>query len=607
MNNSQKRKQIKIVIGLTVFASTLGAFLGIKDYKSLPPIVDYSQYQEYLEEGKVDAVTYSNSNEYMTIYLQNEDTKDMTYKDIIKYDYPDEDMVRTICPQNEDFRKDLLEQDVVVLQQGDGFLSFLNKYAFSILEIMFFTGLIISMSKMTKQNNQEYGMVDRPQDIPVDFDDIIGLDEIKGDMELIIKQLKEKKYSKDLPHGVIFTGVGGTGKTMTAKAIAKKAGVNFMYVDSSSLVDMYVGLGARKVRKIFKQARESSPCVVFFDEIDAIGRKRGSQGNNAENEQTINALLTELDGFNSRNNVFVIGATNRVDILDDALIRSGRFDRIITIDAPKKWETRKELFDHYLNKNDSYKLSEDIDTKVLAKQTTGFTGADISAIIREAKMIAFGKDTDVLTQEILEEAIDKKVFKGSRSNSEQHSKDKEIVAYHESGHAVATILCGEEVARISVMGMTSGVGGAVFKTDKDTLFNTKKEMENAIKIAYAGRASEEVFFGKDNITQGASNDITQATSILYNYVSKLGFNDDTGLIDYELLSQNILPTNDKMIEKMAELSNSLYHETVQLVSENKETVERLAKILLKEKTLSGENVKKVFNNSYVQQDKKEGA
>lgn len=607
MNNNQKRKQIKIVIGLTVFASTLGAFLGIKDYKSLPPIVDYSQYQEYLEEGKVDAVTYSNSNEYMTIYLQNEDTKDMTYKDIIKYDYPDEDMVRTICPQNEDFRKDLLEQDVVVLQQGDGFLSFLNKYAFSILEIMFFTGLIISMSKMTKQNNQEYGMVDRPQDIPVDFDDIIGLDEIKGDMELIIKQLKERKYSKDLPHGVIFTGVGGTGKTMTAKAIAKKAGVNFMYVDSSSLVDMYVGLGARKVRKIFKQARENSPCVVFFDEIDAIGRKRGSQGNNAENEQTINALLTELDGFNSRNNVFVIGATNRVDILDDALIRSGRFDRIITIDAPKKWETRKELFDHYLNKNDSYKLSEDIDTKVLAKQTTGFTGADISAIIREAKMIAFGKDTDMLTQAILEEAIDKKVFKGSRSNSEQHSKDKEIVAYHESGHAVATILCGEEVARISVMGMTSGVGGAVFKTDKDTLFNTKKEMENAIKIAYAGRASEEVFFGKDNITQGASNDITQATSILYNYVSKLGFNDDTGLIDYELLSQNILPTNDKMIEKMAELSNSLYHETVQLISENKETVERLAKILLKEKTLSGENVKKVFNNSYIQQDKKEGA
>lgn len=603
MNDKQKKKQIKIVAGITVVASMLGAFLGIKDYNSLPPIVDYSEYQEYLEEGKVDAVTYSDSSEYMTIYLQNEDTKDMTYSEIIKYDYPDKDMVRTICPQNDDFRKELLSQDVVVLQQGDGFLDFLSKYSFSILEIMFFTGLIISMSKMTKQNNQEYGMVDKPQDIPVDFDDIIGLDEIKGDMELIIKQLKEGKYSKDLPHGVIFAGVGGTGKTMTAKAIAKKAGVNFMYVDSSSLVDMYVGLGARKVRKIFKQAKENSPCVIFFDEIDAIGRKRGSRGNNAENEQTINALLTELDGFNSRNNVFVIGATNRVDILDDALIRSGRFDRIITIDAPKKWETRKELFDHYLNKSDSYKLSDNVDTKVLAKQTTGFTGADISAIIREAKMIAFGKDTEVITQDILEEAIDKKVFKGSRSNAKQHSKDKEIVAYHESGHAVATILCGEEVARISVMGMTSGVGGAVFKTDKDMLFNTKKEMENSVKIAYAGRASEEVFFGKENITQGASNDITQATSILYNYVSKLGFDENTGLLDYELLSQNILPTNDNVIEKMSELSNRLYHETVQLISENKGTVERLAKVLLKEKTLSGENVKKVFDNSYIPKKK----
>jgi cell division protease FtsH len=599
MKNSKKSKkrQIGIIVGITAVASLTGTALAINDYNNLPPLIDYSEYQEYLEEGKVDAVTYSDG-EYMTIYLETEETKDMTYEEIIAYDYPDDSMFRTIYPKNADFRKELLEQNVVVLQGSDNFSNFMSKYLFSILEIMFFTGVIISMRNMTKQNNQEYGIVDKPQDIPVEFDDIIGLDEIKGDMELIIKQIKEGKYSKDLPHGVIFAGVGGTGKTMTAKAIAREAGVNFMYVDSSSLIDMYVGLGARKIRKIFKQARDNSPCVVFFDELDAIGRKRGSRGNNAEHEQTINALLTELDGFNGRDNVFVIGATNRVDVLDDALIRSGRFDRIITIDAPKKWETRRQLFDSYLKKGDNYKLAEDVDTSVLAKQTTGFTGADIASIIREAKMIAFGKDTNVLTQEILEEAIDKKVFKGSRSNSEQHQKDKEIVAYHESGHAISTILLGEEVARISVMGMTSGVGGAVFRTDKDKLFNTKQEMENTIKIAYAGRASEEVFFGKENITQGASNDITQATSILYNYVSKLGFNESTGLLDYELLSQNVLPTNDKVVAEMTKLSNRLYSETVQLISENRETVERLAKVLLQKKTLSGENVKKVFDNTY---------
>lgn len=598
--NKKKKKQIKIVIGITVFAGLLGSFLAIKDYKNLPKIIDYSEYQEYLDEGKIDAVTYQDDKEYMTLYLGNEETEGMTYEEIIKYDYPDENMLRTIYPQNDEFRKELLEQNVVVLQSEGGFAGFMDNHGFQIVQLCLLTVFICSMlSVMTGQaGKNEYGIVEKPQDISVNFNDIIGLDEIKGDMEIIIKQIKESKYSKDLPHGVIFTGIGGTGKTMTAKAVAKEAGVNFMYVDSSSLVDMYIGLGARKIRKIFKQARENSPCVIFFDELDAVGRKRGNRGNNAEHEQTINALLTELDGFKERDNIFVIGATNRIDILDDALVRSGRFDRVITIDAPKKWETRKEMFDNYLKKGDNYKTAENVDTEALAKQTTGFTGADISAIIREAKMIAFGKDTDIITQEFLEEAIDKKVFKGSRSNAEQHQKDKEIVAYHESGHAVLTILLGEEVSRISVMGMTSGVGGAVFRNDKNTLFNTKKEMENTIKIAYAGRASEEVFFGKENITQGASNDITQATSVLYNYVSKLGFNESTGLLDYEFLSQNVLPTNDKIIDEMSELSNRLYDETVKLISENKEIVERLAKVLLKEKTLSGEDVKKVFNNSY---------
>lgn len=598
--NKKKNKQIKIVVGFIVFAVFLGSFLAIKDYKNLPKIIDYSEYQEYLDEGKIDAVTYVDDKEYMTLYLGNEETEGMTYEEIIKYDYPDENMLRTIYPQNDDFRKELLEQNVVVLQSEGGFAGFMDNHGFQIVQLCLLTVFIFSMlSVMTGQmGKNECGIVEKPQDISVNFNDIIGLDEIKGDMEIIIKQIKERKYSKDLPHGVIFTGIGGTGKTMTAKAIAKEAGVSFMYVDSSSLVDMYIGLGARKIRKIFKQARENSPCVIFFDELDAVGRKRGNRGNNAEHEQTINALLTELDGFKERDNIFVIGATNRIDILDDALVRSGRFDRVITIDAPKRWETRKEMFDNYLKKGDNYKTAENVDTEALAKQTTGFTGADISAIIREAKMIAFGKDTNIITQEILEEAIDKKVFKGSRSNEEEYQKDKEIVSYHESGHAVLTVLLGEEVSRISVMGMTSGVGGAVFRSDKNTLFSTKKELENTIKIAYAGRATEEVFFGKENVTQGAGNDITQATSILYNYVSKLGFNESTGLLDYEVLSQNILSASDKTITEMAELSNRLYAETVELISENKEIVERLAQVLLKEKTLSGEDVKKVFNNSY---------
>lgn len=226
-----------------------------------------------------------------------------------------------------------------------------------------------------------------------------------------------------------------------------------------------------------------------------------------------------MDGFGDRGDIFVIAATNRAADLDPALVRAGRFDRTVKIEPPTKWETRKELFDHYLK---DFTLEKDVDTENLAKQTVGFSGADIAAVCREASMIMYGRDGETICQNDLEEAIDKIVFKGNRSSEEQ-SDALEIVAYHEAGHAVMNLLSGKPVARISVMGMTSGVGGAVFQADDNSVFHTKESIEQEVKILYAGRASEEIKFGRERITDGASNDITEATKLLVNYLTRFGF------------------------------------------------------------------------------------
>lgn len=303
-----------------------------------------------------------------------------------------------------------------------------------------------------------------------------------------------------------------------------------------------------------------------------------------------NAMLTELDGFDARGDILVVAATNRADTLDPALLRSGRFDRQIRIDIPKKWETRKELFQLYLKGNPMEESS--IDT--LAKQTVGFSGADIAAVCREAKMIAFREDSKTITPDFLEEAIDKKVFKGNRSDDKQHEDDLAIVAYHEAGHAVMTLLCGKEVSRISIMGMTSGVGGAVFQSDSDRFFETKHEYESHVMIAYAGRASEQIHFGSDNITQGACNDISQATKTLIAYVAKFGFDSEYGLVDMEAFQSTAY--GDDVRKRVSELSNKFYEKALHLLSENYNAVEVLAQHLLEVKTMSGDEAKELIDH-----------
>jgi len=590
-HKNNKKKSYKGLIAVVAGALLIGvpAISALNSSQNEPERITYKEYQNYLSSGQIDIVTYKEDSEYMTIFLGDSNTADMTDEQKEKYDYPDDSVFRVQFPNNEDFRKEMLESGVLLYNaaKDDKFLDFLNNYAGLIVYLALIGVLIVAMKKNNPASSTGFMKEIAAEDIKVSFDDVIGHEEIKEDLKLLVKQMQDGKNVRDLSHGILFEGSQGTGKTMLAKAVAHEAGLNFVSVDSSNLVEMYVGLGARRVRSAFKKARSMTPCVLFFDELDAVGAKRGSQRSHRENDQTINALLTEMDGFQNSDGIFVIAATNRADTLDDALIRSGRFDRKVKIEAPKKWETRKQLFDHYLKDE---KIADDVNTEILAKQVVGFSGADIAAVVRESRLVSYRDDTGSISQDNLEEAIDKIVFKGNRTDGKQHEEDVRIVAYHEAGHAIATLATGNEVSRISIRGMTSGVGGAVFSADNDKLFESRKELESSVIIAYAGRASEEVFFGEENVTQGAGNDISKATAMLYQYVAKFGFDKTFGLVDYDVLSGSGLMLEKSVTDRITAISDRLYKETVQLIADHKEETETLARKLIEAKTLDGGEV-----------------
>lgn len=428
----------------------------------------------------------------------------------------------------------------------------------------------------------------------VKFDDIIGHDEALEEIRFITKLIKNPELGDVIgarvPHGILFAGPPGTGKTMLAKAIANEAGVPFLYQNASSFIELYVGTGAKRVRNLFKAARKHAPCIIFIDEIDAIGLSRSAKrSTSSEDLQTINALLQEMDGFKKHDNIFIIAATNNPDGLDEALVRAGRFDRQVTINPPRDWEVRKDLFKNYLSK---CKVNNNVDLDNLSRQTAGFTGADIASICNEAGIIAIMNDKREIDTACLEEAIDKKVFKGSRAKKAAHMHDKEIIAYHEAGHAVMSYLLGEPIARASIQSTTSGVGGAVFNEDNNTVFHTKTYIEHRIMIAYAGRASEEIKFKE--ITTGAANDITNATELITQYVEKMGFDESFGLLDIGVLTTNHMVSDTIINEKMSSMSVQLYDQTKKTLKESYDMVEKLAQELLKVETLTGTEIDALF-------------
>ena len=435
----------------------------------------------------------------------------------------------------------------------------------------------------------------------ITFKDVAGLDEEKNELLEIVNFLKEPKKFQEMgakiPRGILLYGKPGTGKTLIAKAIAGEAKVPFISMSGSEFIEMFAGLGASRVRKLFEKAKKVSPCIVFIDEIDAIGARRtGGSGAESENNQTLNQLLVEMDGFDSDQTVIVLAATNRPEMLDKALLRPGRFDRQITIAVPDAKGREEILKIHSANKP----LGEDINLKDIATDTAGFTGAELANVLNEAAIIATTRQHEKIVMDDLEEAV-KKVTVGLQKNSRVISeKDKKLTAYHEAGHAIVSkyLETQQDVKEVSIIPRGLAGGYTMYKTNEDKYYISKTEMEEKLVALLGGRAAEQIAL--NDISTGASNDIEVATELAKDMVRKYGMSDRVGPINLESKEQYELQAFGNNIEdiigvEVKELIDTAYKKAQELILEHMDKLHAVAQKLLEKETITAEEFQKIFN------------
>lgn len=450
------------------------------------------------------------------------------------------------------------------------------------------------------------------------FKDVAGCDEEKAELEELVEFLKNPESFTELgariPRGVLLVGPPGTGKTLLARAVAGEAGAPFLSISGSDFVEMYVGVGASRVRDLFEQAKKKAPAIVFIDEIDAVGRHRGAGtgGGNDEREQTLNQLLVEMDGFGTNSGIIVIAATNRPDVLDPALLRPGRFDRQITVNRPDAHGREDILKVHSRNKP----LGPDVDLKEIAKDTIGFTGADLENLLNEAALLAVRRKKKALTMEEISDATSR-VEMGTEKKSHKYSeKAKKLTAYHEAGHAVSSFYIEDHdpVKEISIIPRGMGAGGYTWYTPQEENYNSKADMLNDLISLLGGRVVEALSL--NDISTGASNDLQRATSICRDMVSKYGMSDELGPVvysddnnevflgkDYGHVNNYSEATSAKIDAQIEKMMRNAYAQTEEILKTHYDKLELVAETLIKNEKISGDEFKQLMVNGFIASDK----
>lgn len=556
-NKDKKHCNKKIVIILLIAVLGIGSFLGEKGFCKPQEI----SYKEFCQKVKSKDVSEININMEKDSFIFK-DSKSVKYK--------------TSNPKYDDFKKDMLEKGIKVKENET-----LIDPAYGLVLIMYVAfGIILYQLYTGKKlfGNKEY----KSQSSNTTFKDVAGLEEVKEDLKNIVDLIKNPdnyvKAGAKLPKGVLLYGPPGTGKTLLAKAVAGEAGVSFLAVSGSDFDEKYVGVGAQRVRSLFEWARKNTPCILFIDEIDALGQSRNMERNN---RQTVNALLSEMDGFSQGSGIMVMAATNRLEDLDHALIRPGRFDCRFAVPLPATSEERKEIIRiHSRNKH----FADDVTEEWISKETIGYSPADIEAVLNEAALMAARDNRGIIRKHDLEEGMFKKMMGGHKKKRNDRKEDEIYrTAWHEAGHALMALLLGEEIQKVSIIPSTTGAGGVTVFDKKEKGLYTKDELMDQIRIMYGGMCAEAVYSNWSSISTGASADIKQATDILRSMICEYGMG------SYGPVSLN-KDVDENVMNEISKIAKETSGKVFETLKKNEQSLAEIVYLLINRETISGEEI-----------------
>jgi cell division protease FtsH len=607
-----------------IYVILLLVLLGIQFYFMNPDAankIKYSTFLEYVEKGYVEEITIKNGT-----YINGVYTEKAVEDGIVKPPVEGEDeWALSSEPQNNRFTSTMIEGDDIrpMLDENDvaydvqieedwfsGILIWLIPIGLAIIFWIYIFRRMNPGQQVLSIGKNKASLYDKQAENQVSFKDVAGLEEAKGEVEEVVEFLRNpQKFTKlggTLPKGVLLVGPPGTGKTLLAKATAGEADVPFFSLSGSDFVEMFVGVGAARVRDLFKQAKEKAPCIIFIDEIDAIGRSRGKgmqMGSNDERENTLNQLLSEMDGFNTDKGVIILAATNRPDVLDSALLRPGRFDRQIVIDKPDLRGRVEVLKVHTRNLT----LSDDIDLKLLASQTPGFAGAELANLCNEAALLAARRGKEAVEMEDFQDSIERVIAGLEKKNKLISPREREIVAYHESGHAIIGwyLEHTDPVLKVSIVPRGLAALGYTLQTPlEDRFLMTTEELNDKICALLGGRIAEEIIFGR--ISTGAQNDLERITNMAFAMVAEYGMSEELGYLSlkdsqnpensYGFNKKYSEQTAQKIDEAVREIIRQNYERTKALLVQHKDKLEKMAETLLDKEVLDHNDLRELLGD-----------
>lgn len=599
MKNSLKTLAVWLIIGIIIIVS-ISTIVENANSK-----LTYSELIAKIEAGQVDKIELEAGGGSAIVKLKNDSGEK-------KVNIPSVD---NLLENLQDHMKD---GQIAVTEKSESvwalILTFLTPIGILLIFIVFWIFMMGTANGQGGNKTMTFGKSKARMLNPTDknrvmFDDVAGVDEEKEELEEIVEFLKHPaKFTEmgaHIPKGVLLVGQPGTGKTLLAKAVAGEAGVPFFIISGSDFVEMFVGVGASRVRDLFEEAKRKAPCIIFIDEIDAVGRQRGAGlgGGHDEREQTLNQLLVEMDGFAANEGVIVLAATNRPDVLDKALLRPGRFDRQIVVSLPDV-RAREQILEVHSRKK---KLAEDVDLKIIAKNTAGFSGADLENVLNEAALLAARRNLKEIREREIEDAMVKVTMGPEKTTRVRSEKEKKLVAYHEAGHAVVSrfLPTQDAVHEISIVPRGMAGGYTMYQPTEDKSFMSKTEMIEQIISLLGGRASEDLML--DDISTGASNDIERATKIANSMVTKYGMSKRVGTMTLGSDQQEVFLGRDFAQEKtyseetagiideeMKRIIDSCYAKAIEILKANEDKLHAVANVLLEKEKITGEEFESIF-------------